>query len=40
MFSSCTLSTMIMGSSRSVAMIASLIAELSGPRSWIAFTAV
>ena len=40
MFSSWTLSMMIIGSSFSVAVMASLIALLSGPRSWIAFTAV
>ena len=31
---------MIIGSSFSVAVMASLIAEFSGPRSWMAFTAV
>ena len=40
MFSSWTLSIMIIGSSFSDAVMASLIAEFNAPRSWIAFTAV
>ena len=40
MFSSCTLSMMIIGSYFSVSVMASLIALFSVPRSWMAFTAV